>query len=379
MGGPHQRVKRGKTMVQRPVVSFPNLDGLRTVAFLVVFMQHGFYGWAADALPAVLAEKFFYRGDIGVQFFFVLSGFLITYLLLTELAATGTISIPRFYLRRALRIWPLYYALLAVYLLVFPILQRHPTEVRSWPFLVFLGNFEVVRSHHLGLSMSMCMAVMWSIAVEEQFYAVWPLAARFVRRSAFPILCGLICLASLLFRVTRKEPEIFHSAWVVSDLALGSLAAYLMSEHASLRRGVERLGASWIVIAYVCGAGLVLFFPDRLVVGIFFAFVVVEQCFASNSFYKMSRSRLLTSGGKYTYGLYLIHPLAITIAVQLTHSTFGTGAIALLLSIILSVISYELYEARFLRLKERFASVSRHSGASSYPKLATDAVGQTPR
>src|ERR1700733_3711907 len=90
---------------------FPNLDGLRFFAFLSVFSAHciGFMGFSSSSKIYVAAVHFLSHGDLGVNFFFVLSGFLITYLLLQELKSENRINIPFFYVRRILRIWPLYF------------------------------------------------------------------------------------------------------------------------------------------------------------------------------------------------------------------------------------------------------------------------------
>ena len=155
---------------------FPALDGLRGVAVLLVVLAHA-------SQKRLLAENFKFSGELGVVVFFVLSGFLITHLLLEERTRTGQISLSKFYVRRALRIWPLYFAVLGIYIFVLP-LFLDPDNFRSiyeadslrdhyylLAYPLFLQNYLLSGSdfHYGGLR------VFWSLAVEEHFYLLWPL------------------------------------------------------------------------------------------------------------------------------------------------------------------------------------------------------------
>ena len=177
-------------------VYFPNLDGLRFYAFLAVFFAHSF--WTEfDYMRLNPAFHFLkevaYKGVLGVNFFFVLSGFLITYLLLEEKAVTGKVNIPAFYMRRILRIWPLYYFVVFVGFVVVPFVQSRlgqPTPERGniLYYLAFLGNFDVKPT-------SAVLGILWSIAVEEQFYLVWPVVFSIVPpryyRFLFPVIIAI--------------------------------------------------------------------------------------------------------------------------------------------------------------------------------------------
>ena len=166
-------------MTESNKVFFPNLEGLRFFAFFVVFVNHathslGYFNHSNKY--AFINLHFFKNGDLGVSFFFVLSGFLITYLLLKEKELSGKINIKNFYLRRILRIWPVYFLVVALCLIVFPRLGNlvpgwFPISVDTSSlnplfYLTFTGNFDYLVN---GIS-NVMIGVLWSVSIEEQFY-----------------------------------------------------------------------------------------------------------------------------------------------------------------------------------------------------------------
>lgn len=168
----------------RQRIFFPNLDGLRFLAFLAVYLQHGLgdaLGSSAgrSALLTTLYTGIFSSGWAGVSFFFVLSGFLITYLILAEVEWSGKLNVPAFYMRRVLRIWPLYYAVLLFGFWLYPTLKSaigmssYIETGNPLNYLLFLSNFDVLS---LGKGQgAMSINITWSVAIKEQFYIVWPL------------------------------------------------------------------------------------------------------------------------------------------------------------------------------------------------------------
>ena len=327
----------------RSIDYFENLDALRFLAFLLVFLRHGF-GDLARRIDAgtygggLLKDGLFNSGDVGVAFFFVLSGFLITYLILKEIDARGRLDARAFYIRRCLRIWPLYYAVVAVGFLVYS-LQRFaaPTAepvLSPLYYLTFQANRAALRYDVIPLY----LAITWSIAIEEQFYLVWPQLFSRVRQRAFHWIFWTIIAASVGFRaVHRNEPMVLsvHTLSVMSDFAVGGLLAYSAVRTAAPQRWCQSLGRRQIVVLYLAAVALLLlrdtvYAPTssylvqrlqslltifrRLILSVSFAFIIAEQNWAVNSPLKLSRLWLLSNLGKYTYGLYLLHPLALCAA-----------------------------------------------------------------
>ncbi len=375
-------------------VYFQNLDGLRTIAFLLVFFQHGISDQLLhghDGFMDSLLHMLFRGGETGVSVFFVLSGFLITYLILNELNTNNTINIKHFYIRRALRIWPLYYAVLVFVFFIYPVLRNlagmDSSHGHTIPYyFLFLSNFDIIHiDHNFATTAWGHITVTWSVAVEEQFYLTWPLFFAFVPKRFYPtIFIAIICL-SLIFRYYHlhdKPVLLYHSLIVCGDLALGGLCAYCAINYKQFIHFFENLHKSYIVLVYYLGFLGLLFLPNlsennslillfsRLINVLFFAFVILEQNYAQHSFYKFSNIKTLTFWGKYTYGLYLIHNivllfLAMGLGPKLLNinyetsflSTFIVCFIGLIISMLVSYISYEYFEKRFLTLKEKFSTL----------------------
>lgn len=375
-------------------IFFPNLDGLRFLSFFVVFLYHcymSFFAYLRDSSPGFFkATEFLFRhGSLGVNFFFVLSGFLITYLLIREKELAGKINIRNFYLRRILRIWPLYYACLLLGFVVFPLLKQMggeaSTEIANpYSYMIFGANFDFMnmwpaRPEALSLS------VLWSVAVEEQFYLTWPLvlAALPIRRYKF--VFPAIMLFSLVFRslftgCDDREFGIryFHTFSLIGDMALGGLFAYLCSYESKFKLFITNMHRLFIIGIYI-GTMLVSLFTDilfpcgipvifeRLVIGVFFGLIILEQNYAKNSFFKLGRIGFLSKLGIYTYGLYCLHLPAMFVAVKMvgflglnqeqTWVAVFSVVVSLVVSIVISILSYHLFEKWFLRIKSRYSVI----------------------
>ncbi len=375
---------------------FPNLDGLRFIAFFMVFAWHALktpFDMLHIANPVI--HQIFYlflNGKTGVSIFFVLSGFLITYLVLAEIAVNGSLNVERFYIRRSLRIWPLYFLIL---FLVFGVMRAlmnvtgfnwSEFSMRPELYFFFAGNFDVLRIYLTGGTDFLPSTVTWSVAIEEQFYLCWPLffwlPAR-LYKYIFPVLL-VVCY---VFRTSYagNEPVLtFHSLSVMGDLALGGWAAYLAFTSNGFRDLFERQSNSFRVLAY--GAGLVLMFVlqfvahdlvqvfSRLVQTVFFAYVILDQNFCRQQKFKFGNYKWITYWGKYTYGLYLWHPLLLLVLslivtkfLHLSYQHISThllvAPLALAGSLLVSYASYHFFEIYFLKLKHRFGYIrSRHKG-----------------
>lgn len=371
-------------------VYFPDLDGWRFVAFFVVFVAHTsrtlpdliYFGPELKWLSIPLA-RMFQLGDAGVAFFFVLSGFLITYLLLEETRQTGRFSIGFFYVRRTLRIWPLYFAVLTFGFVIYPAIKNATSASESiniesqWYYWIFLSNFDVMKIP-AGEGVMMTF-VTWSVAVEEQFYLVWPLLFIIIPRRYYGAIFPLIIAGVLIFRAFNLENDrllYFHTFSVVGDLALGGWLAFLSINSKRFVEMIRNIRGSYIIGVYTLGILLLLYQSvwdrewqllsvfSRLILASFFGFIILEQNYCKNSPFKMSGYSWLTRWGRYTYGLYLLHPIAIqfflvackkmnvnpnTIAVVLS-----TGTCSFFLSLGMAYASYIWFESWFLKLKNRF-------------------------
>ena len=375
---------------------FPHLDGLRFISFFMVFVFH-FYltvaGFVKDTSPAFYKsfQFLFQYGNLGVSFFFVLSGFLITFLLIKERELTGSIHVGNFYVRRMLRIWPLYYLCLIIGFIAFPILKQltgtSAQEVANpWYYLFLAANFDNIRLWPQNPD-AISLSVLWSVTVEEQFYVTWPLILRFTplkwQRWVFP----LIMIVSLVFRSFHTSDSTadyaqryFHTLSIMGDMALGGLVAWLCANELSFRDKISKLSKTTILLVYLLGTAFVLFkgqifiygWPiifERLIIGAFFGFVIAEQNFSENSFYKIGRFKWITRLGTYTYGLYCLHLLAmyavLLVAGKLSLDQSSPLVLVaemvatLAVSIVIAFCSYHFFEKWFLKLKDKFAFITK--------------------
>jgi len=380
---PPKRISKEKSHV-----FFPNLDGLRFFCFLSVFFFHSFVSNYSNITSSrvyiFIKSVLFANGNLGVNFFFVLSGFLITFLLLKEKEVTGKIHITNFYIRRFLRIWPLYYLCVFIGFIIFPMFgstlgQLPGLNARPLYYIFFINNFDLIR--HLNNNPQ--LFILWSIAVEEQFYLVWPVLFAFTPSKYYKYLFISVILFSFVYRCFNYNQLFTLSLSTfscISDMAVGGMAAYLISSSNWLSSKIKKLSRFYIVLIYVVAALIYIFDRytlrsslyapfERLVVSVVFALIILEQCFSDNSFYKMGKYKLISKLGKYTYGLYCLHIIGIyfTRAVlrkfdfdsQLWQVLIVEGGLSLILSIGLAYISYTLFESNFLKLKERFSFIVR--------------------
>lgn len=358
-------------------IFFPNLDGFRFLSFLIVFLLHGFaevvnHHEVNGFILTTLKIAFFQSGQLGVSFFFVLSGFLITYLIFAERIKIGRFDMKAFYIRRSLRIFPLYFAFMIFIFVILPFFVDLKLP-NPFYYFFFLSNFDVVNTNGAGMDI---LNISWSVSVEEQFYLAWAILFAILTPRHYLYLFLTIIITSALFRWTNSSNHyvtMFHTFSVMSDLAIGGLSAYLVTYSERFKKLFEDL-PKWIIMG---GYGLVIpmlmfsrFFYlyttfGRIFLGLGIAFIIIEQNYSNNSFYKMKNFKLISSLGKYTYGLYLLHPLVI-LFVSMTAIKIGLdtksllegsfiGVFSLVMSILVCYLSYRFFESPFLKLKSRFA------------------------
>lgn len=372
---------------------FSNLDGLRTIAFLFVFSEHIL--WSAlkqldtgDGLFHHMFYTLFCNGGFGVSVFFVISGFLITFLLLQEKELTNKIDVGAFYVRRILRIWPLYLVLVTVVFLALPFVYQLTNSgiennANLWYYVFFISNFDVLHIADAGQQAFMQSSVTWSVSIEEQFYLIWPWLFFIVPKRLYIFIFFFFIVLGLFFRSYYAEHDVFiyfHTLGNCCDLAIGGLCAWLVFNVKAFVAYFQQLSAIRIYGIYVLGLIFVLtneYYLDftysnvlnRLLNTLFFAFFILTQNYSSNMGFKLSKARFLTWSGKYTYGLYLLHPMAFFVVKAFVdyfdisytgfYGTFAVAMVALVISYLMAIFSYHYLELFFLRLKNKWSKISQ--------------------
>ncbi len=375
-------------------IFFPNLDGLRFFSFLVVFLYHGhlsIFSYLKDSQPRTYSviEFLCQHGNLGVNFFFVLSGFLITYLLIKEKEFTGTIHVPNFYVRRILRIWPLYYLCVFIGFVGFSLLKKYsgqPIAENANPlyYIFFAANFDIMHTWP-DKPDALLLSVLWSVAVEEQFYLTWPLILKVVPLKYYKYVFPSIMVLALIFRSFHTGDNdhefairYFHTFSVIGDMALGGLFAYLVSYENRFKLFIINISRSQIILLYLATLFVTLYkhliFPpgipvifERIVIAFLFGMIILEQNYARHSLFKLGNWKIVSKLGIYTYGLYCLHFLGLYLAIKVMNALRLDGSlswvaflmmgVALVLSVIISLCSYNFYEKWFLRWKDKFAFI----------------------
>ena len=358
----------------------PELDALRFFAFLGVFIFHaaprtiGFYNaagyphWLSSLLISV-----FGAGAYGVDLFFALSAYLITSLLLRERAATGALDLRGFYVRRILRIWPLYLAFVA-FAAIFAALvpeQRLPMKyVVGYSLLA--GNWIYA---FYGLPASFATPL-WTVSIEEQFYLAWPLALRKASvRTMAAIAAGLLVIANawrvwLAVTAAPVERIEYNTFTRLDPIALGILLALCgdkLPQFTRLQRVALLCGgaATWVAVFAFTVTGQALTVTTwRMALGHPFTALASVAVLLSvlGSQHRFLRNATLLYLGKISYGLYVLHEFAHFCAIRAVHAStpgmvVAQSSVGLALTIVLAAASYRWLESPFLRLKERFAHV----------------------
>jgi peptidoglycan/LPS O-acetylase OafA/YrhL len=363
---------------------FKNLDALRFFAFLLVFQQHSLYNSfkPLETISPFLKKVinfFFLGGGTGVQFFFVLSGFLITYLIITEIRVTKKINIFNFYLRRFLRIWPLYYATVIFSFVIYPLLKSLigiNSDLCSRPlyYFTFLANFDSIHiANNCPGKDAMTQGIVWSVSIEEQFYLIWPLLFLIFPKRFYWLIFLIVIISSIIFRLNAEGAALyFHTFSVMGDLAIGGLMGYLFTKEDIIHK-FRKIPYKINIVIYSI-IFLLYFNPEtlnyplsevfnRIIFDFFWAYIIIDQCFATTPIYNMGNFKTISNYGKISYGLYMLHPIAILVLdiifrllrINNEYLIFIKGILALPLSIFFAKISYKYLEIPFLKFKEKFS------------------------
>lgn len=270
--------------------------------------------------------------------FFVLSGFLITFLLIREYEKNNTIDVINFYFRRILRIWPLYFFVAFIgyfgYHFVKKMMGDNSVETAD-PLLAFtfLNNFNAILNGH---PISTILSVLWSVAIEEQFYLIWPVFFYFgVRFKVQPyILVGVIIFSTgwcYLHSIDKLDLAV-HTFACSIDLSVGVLAAYALLYSKFLSSFLKDISHWHIGGVYFLFFGLWIFryvfvktslyFAYHLIYSIVFIGIILEHAFSINSFFKFGSIPFASYLGRISYGLYMLHMLAILFVSVIAKKTW---------------------------------------------------------
>ena len=347
---------------------FHTFDALRFFAFLLVFLLH---------LPKtgnIHIDFFLKSGGIGVTFFFVLSGFLITYILLYEKKRQNKISLKKFFARRILRIWPLFYLMIA-----FAYLSPYILNALNLPFNNEGYKPDLLTSIFFGENYKMMMTntfpdgaplrVMWSLCIEEHFYILWAVLLYFISAKKTPHLIISSIIIANISRLIYTHFGISHID-IFSHLdyfAFGAIPAYIVMHKRSFINYLEKIPRYLKYIFLILNVAIVFIIPNinfvfiehlsPFILSLLFS-VTILFTLGNNSIH-INDNLWFSRLGIYTYGLYLYHTIIVLLVIEVfKYLSFSNwyllGITSLIITIVISIISYHLFEKQFLKLKRHF-------------------------
>ncbi|MBV4356168.1 acyltransferase family protein [Pinibacter aurantiacus] len=373
---------------------FEGLNPLRFFAALLVLMHHSEAIKLKNGLANLEWLGLFRNGNNAVTFFFVLSGFLITYLLLKENFKTGTISIKTFYIKRMLRIWPLYFLLVVIGAILLPV-AFHVLKVdytmpytfrQTWYYFLFFlpGLVTFFFGHHL-------LEPLWSIGVEEVFYLIWAPLFKCLKHRILVVLLFVIAVKILLTLLSMYAIHSELFAYVVSifqfeSMAIGGLGAYFLFYHGEKLQQLALFKKPVQVLVYFTLAMYLIFHANidnaiwniifktpvisALFINFLFLYLILDVSSVDSGILKI-KSKLLSTFGEISYGIYMYHMLVIFTIILflkkylaqmnpvLSNIVFYLVVIPAVL--LVSYLSKKYFENYFLSLKEKLEKRSNQS------------------
>lgn len=362
-------------MFENRAIFFPGLNGLRAIAALAVVLSHTtVYLGEFNLDPHIIGSlangnpKGIDLSDFAVSIFFALSGFLITYLLLVE-DQTNEINIKHFYVRRILRIWPLYYFYYILVLFFIHIWRIPHTEYTNLFYIFFSANIPKVLDEKSDL-----LGHYWSLGVEEHFYLFWPWV---VKKWAKQLKSPLLLILAILIILKAVSHFIFPGTYFESAMyvnrfdcmLIGALGSYLYFQNNKIfiylfTHPAAQLLAWLAIFSATFNKFHIAAVFDHEIMSVFTVVLIIGQIKSKNKIINLN-TNAFDFLGKISYGIYVIHPLVIFafakiyIHISGTHTTlnyfFVYGAV-LGLTVAMAYFSYEYLEKPFLKMKDDFAA-----------------------
>jgi peptidoglycan/LPS O-acetylase OafA/YrhL len=368
--------------MKEKVLFLSGLNGLRSIAAISVMISHialaindfnikiYLFGSSTTGNPNSWG-----LGSHGVTIFFVLSGFLITYLLLLESKKTE-IHIKKFYIRRILRIWPIYYLYLFICIIIAIIIGK-TSNFNAIPFyLLFAANIPFV--------FEFCLPFLdhfWSIGVEEQFYLFWPWIIKKIKKNLMPFLVLLVVILNIIryflwWKFPFSEGAIFSIVNRFDSMMIGGIGAILFETKNQLfikfvDAKITQLIA-WSAILFVAfNFKFVNAIVDTTIITFVSLILIVGQINKKNRLINLDIP-ILNFIGKISYGIYVYHIVIIFLFSLLFKDLMINEVVKIIIvyvsivvaTVIIAYISYEYFEKRFIKMKDRFAIIKSSSSSN---------------
>lgn len=360
-------------------IYFPSINGLRFIAAFLVIIHY------TEQYKSILGFQNYYDvgfikniGKLGVILFFVLSVFLITYLLLEEKVTKKGVSIKNFYLRRILRIWPLYYLIIFLGLFIYPQLDflKYSFNSAQSEFLKYFLYIFILPNVALAASIKVpFISLTWSIGVEEQFYIIWPqmikrIKLKGIRLYLYVLMVYLLIKFGLYF-IEEKQGlllifEKFWNSFVISAMAIGGLFAQLyFDKNKSFLKVISHKTFQFLlynttIILLLLGVKIPIIHYEFY--SFLFGLIILNLVQVDSSIINLEY-KILNYLGKISYGIYMFHPICVFISIKYLYfdnsftSNFVVYLSTIISTILVASVSYTFFEKYFIQRKKQFSTV----------------------
>lgn len=368
-------------------IYFEHLDVIRFLAAFMIIILHGYESWCSNfgEIKAFKNEdlteftsfggyldQFIKNFGFGVDIFFLLSGFLITYILLEEKKRFNTIQIGKFMIRRSLRIWPLYFLLIAI--APFLVSWMGTPEPNYLANALFFGNFDIIQSQ----AWLYPFAHFWTICIEEHFYLVWPFVIFLIPRKFLIWTFILLIVGSIAFRTqclyTASAPWytlFLHTFSRIDVIVIGAIGALFYSKKPFEFRlpRLVRILVLAIFIASLCITSVwqwdtiySAMFKKYIFISLV-AILLLDYNFNPRFKHFLPKKSFIHYLGKISYGVYMYGNIVLLIIIEKIMLFYKLDQwwvfvlLVLSISILVPIISYELFEKQLLKLNARFRMI----------------------
>lgn len=363
-------------------IYFENLNAIRFIAAFLVIICHieelkDFFG--IERVIDISQSRLL--GKVGVVLFFVLSGFLISYLLFKEKEVTNTISVKKFYIRRILRIWPLYFLIVFFTFFIVPfveffIIDGYDKQILWFElpkkillYVAFLPNLACAIYGALPY-----VSITWSIGVEEQFYLLWPWLNKKIKNKwtmVFSIIIGYFLIKRYMFYLPHNVFIVFKKFWamvLIDCMAIGGIFAILLYQNNTIVNFIKsflfKKTVQWVVMFLVIFLIYNNFNQKDFyceIYSILFGILILNFAANPDRIFSME-NKVLNYLGKISYGIYMYHYIFIIITLKFCENyniqnNFIYYTLSTASTILIASISYKYFEKRFIDKKLAYSDI----------------------